>query len=207
MDILDILDIITEGNTGQANQWRNAPYVSEGHDENGANVYRCDLCRTGWLGRAARTSHFNGKRHMRAHNRLRSIAESYAAGTSHLLLKGRVRSYNLQIQQIEYGPWKTQLKAFLFDYMNAAVRTEYQVFCVQMTNLIAKYKRLESQFLLELAIIKSSIVSSGLLNTFQDLREHQILDSSFNSHQFFHTVRSVCGSDVIVPLVHSFLYN
>ena len=72
-------------------------------------------------------------------------------------------------------------------------------------SLILQYERMEATSLLELALWKASIVSSGLFLSVHEMKEYPILDREFDAREYAARKREACGSAVVIPLVMAFL--
>ena len=74
-----------------------------------------------------------------------------------------------------------------------------------MRALLSKYEQMERMSLLELAIWKCKIISSGEFLSVQEMKEYVVIEKYFDANAYSKNMRMTCGSQVITPNVMKFL--
>ena len=71
---------------------------------------------------------------------------------------------------------------------------------------LTKFERMETLSLLELAIVERHIVGEGVFfQSVGEMHEYQVLDQTFDPHEYFTLARISSGAQAIIPRVVAFL--
>ena len=163
---------------------------------NGQTV--CILCNTGGMNSRNLKSHLKGYSHRSKLNQIQ--AQMRKANRFQDLCP----FIYISVMSIQHDKWKLMMKGHMFDYQECDEASKHTKFR-EIEALVTKYEQMERLSLLELAIWKSKIISSGEFNSVQDMKEYIVLDKYFDPKAFANDMRMTCGSQVIIPNVMKFL--
>ena len=200
---------------GTLHQNQGVDYVE--HDDDGS--LRCLLCRTGWMFRKP-GKHFHGSTHRKKYYAVkRAEEEAQAAEATRTRNAGCLstvewfQSYVGRVASLGLPQWQHHVQSQLFRSFFPSASNGSTICANGMTEeqkhstleLILKYERMEVTSLLELALWKASIVSSGLFLSVHEMKEYPILDREFDAREYAARKREACGSAGVIPLVMTFL--
>merc|ERR1712038_1730054 len=119
--------------------------------------------------------------------------------------------YDGRMKQLGLESWRNAIKASILDYLRAfeeSVEPESKVMFKPLSTVekcLVRYEQMERLSLLELALWKAKICDGTYFQNMQQVREYHILEDNFDVKEYVKIARVQCGSEVIVPIVLSYL--
>jgi len=119
--------------------------------------------------------------------------------------------YDGRMKQLGLESWRNTIKASILDYLRAfeeSVEPESKVMFKPLSTVekcLVRYEQMERLSLLELALWKAKICDGTYFQNMEQVREYHILEDNFDAKEYVKIARVQCGSEVIVPIVLSYL--
>ena len=185
---------------GAVNQYNDMEYVIRHTD----GTTKCLLCETGYMRKHERNRHFNGCRHEFNYQEVKRCEQSIVDERKRSEFIKWCDGIKVRVEMLGLPKWKYSLKSKMFDFIYRTHVAGDGVRQIILLTLLG-YEKLEATSLLELALWKSNIVCDVVFSSMQEMREYSILEQGFDPEEYARIRRVTCGSEVVIPLVVSFL--